>query len=303
MQWNWEGRLMKNILTKLASAGVLMLSTTAAFAGSITQPGSTIGDAAGAPLPPGIYFDDETNWGLRKITEGPGQGIKVATGETFPMAVWSTPWEILGGRLSFAAGLPLREVGVTPFNHIGTLYAEGVFNPYYNGKLAWPLGGGFNFSYTAGGYARGDSQVAADTTVFEQRFALSYLANGWNLTGNVIWGMTDKPIGHTVSVTNPNPDYVNLDLTAIKSFGKWELGAVGFYSADESDPFRGYLRQKQFAAGGLAGYNFGPLSVQTYVTTDVWQKNFGGLDTRVFSRVVVPLGDPSFAPAPSWGMK
>ena len=45
-----------------------------------------------------------------------------------------------------------------------------------------------------------------------------------------------------------DPARLNVDLTATKRFGKWELGPVGYYS---SDPVPGYLRQSQFAMGGL----------------------------------------------------
>ncbi len=290
---------MKNNLTKLAAAGALTLFATAAFAGSMTQPGILIG-GSDAPLPPGLYFIDTTDWGVRDVGGAVG---KVAVGVSAPVLAWSTPWHILGAQLSFAVAAPAVEVGVTGTNPgfpvgLGS-YAEGMFNPYFGGTLQWNLGNGFNFGYTAGGYVRLSSPVAADTNTFEQRFGLTYLGlNGWNLRALVTWGINDKPIGQTASVTNPNPDYVNVDLHAIKSFGKWEVGAVGFYSADVSDPFQGYARQKQFAVGGLLGYNWGPVVTQVYVTRDVWQENYGGMDTRVWGRIVVPLGDP-FAPGPS----
>ena len=50
------------------------------------------------------------------------------------------------------------------------------------------------------------------------------------------------------------------------------------------------------------GYDFGPFSVQAYVTTDVAEENYGGKDTRGWFRVVLPLGNPfatAQAPAPA----
>ena len=48
---------MSNILKKLAAAAVLSLcSAASALAGSVTQPGETVGLAVGAPLPQGLYF-------------------------------------------------------------------------------------------------------------------------------------------------------------------------------------------------------------------------------------------------------
>jgi hypothetical protein len=48
---------MSSKFVKLAAAGVLSLCTVAsALAGSVTQPGETVGLASGAPLPQGLYF-------------------------------------------------------------------------------------------------------------------------------------------------------------------------------------------------------------------------------------------------------
>ncbi len=82
-------------------------------------------------------------------------------------------------------------------------------------------------------------------------------------------------------------------------FGKWELGPVAFYSSDLSTPVPGYLRQSQFAVGGLIGYWFGPVTLQAYVTTDVYENNYGGRDTRLWTRIVVPIVDAPRPPAPS----
>ena len=107
-----------------------------------------------------------------------------------------------------------------------------------------------------------------------QRFALSYTGNGWDLTANVIWGVqfdqvTSEPEGFPcpVSLAFPsngcNPNFINVDLTATKRFDKWELGPVAFYSSDLSTPVPGYLKQSQFALGGLIGYWFGPVMARS----------------------------------------
>jgi len=284
---------MKINLTKWAAAGALTLTATAAFAGSITQPGETAGLAAGTPLPPGFYFIDTTDWGVR---DGQPLGSKTSVGVNIPILAWSTPWKILGARLSFLAATPSVEAGnsASLFN-----YSEGWYNPAVAGKLTWDLGGGFGFGYAIGGYFRANTPVAHDTNTFFQSFALSYTANGWNLTGNVIWGINDTGVGTTNSISNPNPDYLNVDLTATKRFGKWELGAVAFGSTDLNQPLASVPKQSQFALGGLVGYNFGPLTLQTYLTRDVSESGYGGFDTRIWSRVIIPLGDPFATPAPS----
>jgi len=96
------------------------------------------------------------------------------------------------------------------------------------------------------------------------------------------------------------PDFLNLDLTATKHFGKWEIGPVAFGSTDLPTANPSYARQGQFAVGGLVGYNFGPANLQAYVTRDVVQRNYAGLETRGWLRVTVPIGtEQAGTPAPS----
>ena len=67
-------------------------------------------------------------------------------------------------------------------------------------------------------------------------------------------------------------------------------------SPDLNSPVSAYQEQSQFAVGGLVGYDFGPLTLQTYITTDVYEKNYGGHDTRIWSRVIIPVWTAPTAP-------
>jgi hypothetical protein len=245
---------MKSNVKKLAASGVFTVSTVvSALAGSVNEPGSSVGLPAGAPLPPGFYFIDTASWGERSTSPNTGLGVNI------PVLAWSTPWTLLGARVQFLGAVIEDEVGVDHTN-----YAAGFFNPLFAGQLAWDLGGGFGFTYTLGGFAGVNTSVSFDTSSLNQQFALSYTANGWNLTANTIWGIQAQAVTATL-----NPDFVNVDLTATKKFGKWELGAVGFGSSDVSSPIPTYQRQSQFALGGLVGYDFGTLVLQTFLTRDV----------------------------------
>ncbi len=276
---------MTDKLKVLAAAVALCLFVTApAFAGSVTQPGETVGVPAGAPLPPGFYFVNTADWGCRNTTPN-----ATCVGVTIPVIAWSTPWTIFGARVQFLVATPAVEVGVHNAN-----YLYGMYNPFFAGQLAWDLGNGFGFSYALGGYAGVKSDVAFDSNSLNQRFALSYTGDGWDLTANAIWGVQQHKVTSTI-----NPDFLNLDLTATKKIGKWEIGAVGYYSTDLNDPFVGYLRQSQFAAGGLVGYNFGPVILQAYLTTDLYEKNYGGHDTRLWGRIIIPLGNPFATATPA----
>jgi hypothetical protein len=293
---------MKSNLTKLAAAGVFTLSATAgAMAGSVTQPGETVGLGLGAPLPPGFYFVDTTDWGVRDVGGATG---KVGVGVTIPVIAWSTPWKVFGARVQFLLAAPALEVGVTGTNPGAPVglgaYAESMYNPFIGGTLAWNLGGGWGFSYTLGAYIGVKDTLADQASFLNNRFALTYSGDGWDLTAHAIVGTA---LSNPSPFFNPNahPDYLNLDLTATKTFGKWEVGAVGYYSTDldSVNQLAGYQKQAQFALGGLVGYDWGGLKTQVYLTRDVWEQNYGGFDTRLWGRVIVPLGDP-FAPTPMY---
>jgi hypothetical protein len=302
--WGAMGSLpMSSKWTKLAAAGALSLCTAVpALAGSVTQPGETVGLNTGAPLPQGWYAINTVDWGCRNVNPQ-----HVCTGLTIPVVAWSTPWTLFGGRVQLLAAWPAVEVGVQRTSSpIGTLqgdYFNGMYNPAVFGQLAWDLGYGWGVSYLIGAYFDYSSPVAFSDTSLNQRFAISYTANDWAITANVIYGthmnsVTDRPqlsgCPIPVSVQFPtglgcNPDFLNVDLTVGHSFGKWQVAWVGFGSWDLNEPILGYQKQSQFAMGGLLGYDFGPVILQGYVTTDVYEKNYGGHDIRGWARIILPL--------------
>jgi hypothetical protein len=272
---------MKNWLRNAGLAAAATIALAAApqsFAGSQTEPGRTLGFGAG-PVPEGVYYTNLTDYGERSTAPG-ATTLGVEVTDFF----WSTPWKIFGANLAIDITPSFGEVGTKPNS-----YLSGAFNPYFAGVLGWNLGQGFGASYTAGGYVPIKSEFGGNFGTFEQRFALSYLANGWNITGRVIWGIvgTDSDTGLQTA-----PDYLNFDFTATKKIGKWEAGLVGFASTDLNKPFAGYSEQSQVALGGLVGYDFGPVTLRTKVTQTVSETNYGGYDTRVWTDVIIPLWTP-----------
>jgi hypothetical protein len=292
------GRLIKLAAT---CAVVICATATTAWAGSVMQPGETVGLAVGAPLPEGLYFVDTADWGVRSTSPA-----RTALGVNIPLLAWATPWTIFGGRVELLAAAPELEAGV-----VNTTYNYSMYNPLLLGAIAWDLGNGFGFSYGIGNYFDVSEPLAWSTNSLRQDFALSYTKDGWNLSATVGYGIDfDQFVpgrGQVSPCINPatgvtggcNPDWLNLDLTATKKFGKWEIGPVAFGSWDLSSPIAGYARQRQFAAGGLVGYDFGPVDLQVYVTSTVTQQNYGGNDTRGWFRLIVPLWSPPAPPAPS----
>jgi hypothetical protein len=236
-------------LTAIATAGALLISVeiSAALAGSVTQPGERVGIAAGTPLSPGLYFANTADWGCRNTTPASCLGI------TIPIVHSVDAMDGSRGELPFYSVTPVIEIGVQSIS-----YNASVFNPALLGQLAWSLGGGFGFSYAFGAYSDVDQSVAFSSTSLNQRFALSYTGNDWNLTANVMYGIqldrvTNQrqisPCPAPFGFNGCNPDFINIELTAIKKFGKWQLRPVVYGSSDLTHPIASYRQQTQFAVG------------------------------------------------------
>jgi|EndMetStandDraft_8_1072994.scaffolds.fasta_scaffold235809_2 hypothetical protein len=250
--------MFRKVMT-MAALGALCAAATPAHAASTTQPGETAGVAAGAPLPPGLYFVNTLSWGERNDVD-----VVVE----IPVLAWSTPWHFLGARVQFLLATP----------YVATDAVDGWYNVYGAAQLAWDLGEGWGVSYAVGGYTDSPSDAGVQSSSFNQRFAVSYTADGWNLTANVIHGHQSEDIIN---------DFLNVDLTATKKIRKWEVGLVGFGSTDLNGDDATEL--SQFALGGLIGYDFGRFILQGYVTRDLVEDNYGEKETRLWSRLILPL--------------
>jgi hypothetical protein len=270
--------MKSNLSAKAVAAAtfsaISLCGVSAAYAGSVTQPGETVGASLGAPLPPDIYLVDTGSIGERG---GTNEGVNI------PLALWSTPWTVFGGRIEGLVAVPELYAG----NHKADSFSAGMYNPFAGAMIAWDLGNGFGASYLAGGYlgiSGGDFGSAFDQNTFRQDIHLTYATNGWTAAANLIYGI----VGDNQKTHAKNPDYFNYDLSLTKTLGKWEVGPVAFGSTDVSSP-AGHASQSQFALGGLVGYNFGPVILQTYLTSDVTESNYGGHETRAWLRLLVPL--------------
>ena len=257
---------MKRLL--LATTALLSTAVVGAHAASVLQPGGTLGVAAGAPLPEGVFFNDISSLGNRDGT--------VAKAEiNLTSIVWATPFTFYKTRLEFLYLAPTYAI-------TNTAQDRFFVNPQLFGAyLAHDFGGGFGGSYFAGVRAATTASPLFKQSSFEQRGALSYTGNGFNLTVDAINGLyTSRTI---------YADWINVDITATKKFGKFEIGGVAFGSSDLNSPTFGYKRVGQIAAGGLVGYNFGKFTLQAMVTRDVTTHNYTGKETRGWMRVILPL--------------
>jgi len=265
--------------TRLALALTATLAAAPAWAGSIQEPGETAGVALGPPLPPGGYFVNFLNYGER--SDSP----TLATTVEIPILLWSTPWTFLGGRVLLGASAPTVNVAV----HDGL----GRFDWYYPETiygLGWTLAPGLSASLIGATYypVRSDITKLIIGNRGTNRFggALTYATDGWTFAAYTQYGI---PYGSDAAVPGGGHQWVNLDLTALKSVGKWQFGLVGYGSADTTSPYSGYRRQNDIGIGPLLGYDFGPVTLQLKVTTEINEANYPGRDTRVWSNLIVPL--------------
>lgn len=245
-------------------------------AGSAAQPGQTVGLPVGAQLPVGLYFVNLSSFGTRST-----QPRDSSTNVNLPTLAWATPWDVAGARLQFFFTQP-----VAAASSQGAAYQSGIGQQLLAAQLAWDLGGDVGVSYLFGGYLPIQTRFLTQSASLTHRFAASYTGQDWNLTANLLYGVfldTRSPSGTLY------PDYLNLDLTMTRKFGKWQVGAVAFGSSDLPTGVGSYRPQGQIAVGGLVGYNFGPVNLQAYLTRDVVERNYGGREIRGWLRAIVPL--------------
>jgi hypothetical protein len=307
-----------NLKALLAAAGVAAFAFSPAHAAEDqnwkTKPGSFIGASAGMP-PPGIYmfnqvFTYQSNLvgpGVTSALGGAKAGLQVAV--DVQGFIFVPGWTFLGATYDALIVQPfvMDSIG-QPIN----AQAAGAFNTYFVPvELTWKLGtsgfvvkSGLAF-YAPTGTIQGVSGLnnqGRPYWTFQPELALSYLANGWNLTAFLYEEFNTK---------NSRTDYTtgdifHVDFTATKTIGKWTFGPVGYYVAQVSDdtcplgvcrtfnPF-GTLthasRFQIFALGGLVEYNFGAASFSVWATQELTAKASNvqapaiiGADTSLISR-------------------
>ena len=266
-------------IARLGLCTVGIVAAQSVLAGSIQQPGETSGIALGPPLPQGVYFVNFLNYGVRQSSP------RVNTTVDIPILLWSTPWTIVGGRVLLGVSAPAVNVGVHGGSGFGGwYYPETIYG------LGWHITPQLSASIIGATYYPGKNELTkaliGDRGTNRFGGAVTYANDGWTFSAFTQYGI---PYGSDASVPGGVHQWFNLDLTAMKSLGKWQLGVVGYGSTDTTSPYKGYKKQSQMAVGSLVGYDFGPLTLQAKVTTEFSEANYGGLDTRLWSNLIVPL--------------
>ncbi|MGO9006599.1 MAG: hypothetical protein ACLQIQ_12560 [Beijerinckiaceae bacterium] len=307
------------ILLSGLGAAALCATSLPAAAGQIQPPGSTDGLALGASPPPGLYYVNIATWGTGEIKApnalgAPNNADSLAIGAEVPFFVWVPDFKFLGAQYSFTAALPVMEAAANHFTgNAPNLYFRGLYQPNIAPvNLSWNLGNGFFVSI---GEAI-DVPVKEEVTFmsssgpgivtsawgFDTHFNVSYVTKDWVLSANNVISFQTKD-GAGIQ----GNDAFGTDVTVARNFGKWTIGAVAFGSWDlNATPMNTVFAftpgmGRAIAAGGMVGYNFGPVDLILYATNQFYAEgdtDFGRYDTRVWTTVVIPIWNPA-PPAPA----
>ncbi|GJE10262.1 transporter [Methylobacterium longum] len=317
--------LRRTTTAALALTAPFLAVTGQAHAAAVTQPGEQVGLAPGLPLPEGFYAFDTFSWGRADRRDAAEVGVNI------PFLIYASPLKILGARVEPVVAFPSVFINThfpapVPNRDVSTFYT-----PFLGNIFAWNLGGGLGVSYIAGAYLpygdRGSLGLGLRGTpllpqsasaTLTQRVAATYVGDGsLNLSAILTYNRpfdAHGRFGGTVGTAiGPIPvaDQINLDLTATKKFGKFEIGAVAYGYTDlpvnrRDRLFSRFQRDGYIAAGGLVGYDFGRVILQTFVTREIVARdtlNAAGQrqhneETRGWFRVIVPFPVASAAAAP-----
>jgi hypothetical protein len=205
--------------------------------------------------------------------------------------------------------------GGAPFTSGGIVYTNTFIQPI---ALSWNLGGGwfisgaFSFDPPDGSRNGGQFTPNPDYWTFEPSVAFSYLGNNWVASANFFYDINTRSQSNCCSrlpITSGNALFG--DFTAVYKFGKWSIGPVGYFetqTTNDTGPCNGLPatpgvnlcgRYQTAAAGGLIGYDFGPVDLQVWVTDSFVGQNtpqgVGGLN--VWSRIGFKIWGPEAPPA------
>ncbi len=322
---------MKNTI-KFAALGAVALaaSSSAALAGSQLPPGITTGIALGAPLPEGVYdvtigFVQQGNTTSNAVYTGQGGSLSnpYSPPANTPVngleavlpvwLIWSTPWQVAGGRIQIDGTIPWASVDTYAGAHpqLSLLAgSQGWLNGLVESSIKWNLGNGWNFGIGGGAFIGSDSSLLG---IQESRFMgqadIAYIAGGWEVLGNFFVGSGASNNLASLGAYLYNPAWFNYDLTVARKFGKFTVGAIAYGSADLENGnmtcpitsaatlnFLPACKQSQFAVGGMVGYDFGSFSAIFQVSQDVAQENYGVLNTTGWLKIVKPLWSPEAGP-------
>lgn len=271
----------------VASVLVAIPSARAEQKGALPDygPGFSIGVPAAAIPTPGLYWSQKLAFGSAQFVNGAGAdaGIHTNVYLTTSMLLLSTKYHIFGARYgAFIYNVGVYHANIIEPNGAGgsvTSAADFEIDPV---DLSWHLGHGLFFGISEGfspPVASYDPHrlinIGHDRFTFQQHVNLSDVTPFYLLSANGLF-----------SVNGPNQydgydsgSTFNVDLTALRRFGAFETGPVGYYfdqfGGDAGPRALNGGKPTEAAIGWLFGWQVGKWSFNTYLTQDVYARNFG----------------------------
>jgi hypothetical protein len=283
----------------------------AGFPGWAQKPGLTLGGGtAGAP-PPGVYmFDQFFTYQAKLVGPGApnvgGSPTQVQAAVAAAGFLWVPGWSFLGATYDAVVVVPaiMDSIGA-PVN----VQQAGMHNTYIVPvELSWKLGSSGIFVKTGLGMYVPDGSITGPSGLggignpwwtFQPEFIVSYLKDGWNLTASIFDEINTK---NTITGYRSG-DILHAEFTATKTIDKWTFGPVGYYAGqvtnDTSSAFyAGAINTNRYdiwAAGGLVGYNFGPVALNVWALKEFSSTASGGTSVPGIDSAVAPSGYSVFA--------
>jgi len=224
--------------------------------------GVTIGDPVAVAPPAGLYFENVTLYAPHVSGHGQVAAVNASATAEIPVLIWSTGWKFLDAAVVMFITKPYFEVTAWSSAAAGPPFASTHFPAWHNTGLN-PLTLSWNFNngwFASAGLtlripngSRYNNTPTPDCWTFEPTAAITYFADGWDLTAHLVYDINRASAGYTGAFAGTpavafgigyrSGDQAILDLTATKTFGKWEIGPVGYihWQPTSDHPGSGYL--------------------------------------------------------------
>ena len=269
--------------------GVLLFSANMSYGAEAAPPlipGVTTGVPLGALPPPGLYFSNTFYNATGHVFDEHGHKtpIKVHNYATIPAFLWSSPYRVFGARYGAAIAQPIASHGIDTRGVGGRKTRDfGAFNTILTPAiLSWQVSDSFfvstsqsfyldNGDYHTKGGATDQTSYATGYWTYEPSVAVSYLHDGWDVTGNLVYDFNAR--NHHTDYKSGQTAY--FDLTAARSFGPFTAGLLGSYARQTTDDeLNGDVvgdgnRVEHTMVGAMAGYQLGAYDFRLRYMQDV----------------------------------
>jgi hypothetical protein len=289
---------LANLTAALAGLGALAMACwagpAAAYNDGTPQHGEcfTCGNATGALPPPGLYFEETAQFGSESVraSNGDKEAVSVKFATSTPIFIWVPDVKVAGASLGLLVVPPVfidlsTSAVVQGVGNVQVQDAYATLNPAFIGVASWNMGNGlFVSADVAVDPNWGSRGVADDFTSVQAGGAVSYLANGLDLTYWTLFEFnTQGSDGRTDGI------YWYNEFTGVKNFGYLSAGVIGAANVQiTNDTGPGAVYTQEFAVGPYVEKEFGAAALKFYWTHDVYCQGIACGDT-FFLRVDAKL--------------